>query len=455
MIDSARRRRNPYARNALLPAILCALFLLWLLYSYDRRRSHLEEVLRSTATSVASTVDVSIAFMGQRRRERRELLGEYLRELLASSRVAGIALLRSGRIVIQVGEGISSQGLPGDLAEAWNDDYLLVGQRLRSPVVCDFGPGALNQPEEVRHRPGDVQGGRPPDEAGIRDGSDSLIVVAVAILPIRHELAAARRQCYAFAAVGLLCCLAFFFLRVSSTKAVDLRTKLLLAEERLNHMRDRAEAAAGLAHETKNPLGVIRGLAQVCGDESDTEDLREYAARVIEEVDRTVSRINEFLHYSRPREPRIRVVALGAIFEELREITMVGGEGGFTCTVDAAGVSVKADPELLRQALFNLLVNAVAAVKRVNGEETTRAVAMIATPVQESRCEIRVRDNGCGIEAEDLPRLFVPYFSTWENGTGLGLAVVKDIVEAHGWTISVHSTVGTGTEFVVTNIELG
>jgi signal transduction histidine kinase len=400
-------------------------------------------MLRATARSVASAVDVSIAFMGARRRQRSDVVIDYLRQVLASSHVSGIGLFSQERPVVHVGEGIHPQHVPGDLEEVWTRDYLLVGQKLRSPVACEIVDAAVLPSGRER----------PPPDPSLAGPTRFLLVVAVGTLPVRNELELARRHASVFGGIGVLLSLAVFFWRVNRTKASSLRTELLLAEERLHLLRDRAHAAAGLAHETRNPLGVIRSLAQMCGESEVTAgELREHAARIAEEVDRTVSRINEFLDYARPREPRLRVIALEPLLGQLREMTLVGADGDLTCTVTCEAISIKADPELLRQALFNLLTNAVNAVRDRPG---AGSIEVSARADRESRCEIRVRDDGCGIPEEDLERIFTPYFSRREGGTGLGLAIVKDVTDAHGWTIAVTSTVGAGTEFVVTGIELG
>jgi signal transduction histidine kinase len=290
-----------------------------------------------------------------------------------------------------------------------------------------------------------------PDPADQVTGT--LLVVAFETLPIHSQLQLAQEEVLGFAGLGGICCLAIFFWRVARSRAAELDTRLLVAEERLHLMRDRALAAAGLAHETKNPLGTIRGLAQICEDGA--IEGTEVAGRIVEEVDRTVSRINEFLEYSRPREPQIRRMDLTRLLHEVRELILAGGSEEITLHVEAPDLTIKADAELLRQALFNLAANAAYAVKESPRADRKGTVFLRSRRGRESRCEIAVADNGTGIAAEDLNRIFNPYFSRRKGGTGLGLAIVRDIVEAHGWTIAVVSSPAEGAEFIIQGVELG
>ncbi len=115
-------------------------------------------------------------------------------------------------------------------------------------------------------------------------------------------------------------------------------------------------------------------------------------------------------------------------------------------TAGLDGLWIEADPELFRQALFNLAANAVSFAPRDSEVE-------IAAVLQgSSRCRIEVRDRGPGVPPENVERLFSPYFTTRPGGTGLGLAMVRRIASAHGWTTGYRPREGGGAVFFLEGI---
>jgi two-component system sensor histidine kinase HydH len=104
------------------------------------------------------------------------------------------------------------------------------------------------------------------------------------------------------------------------------------------------------------------------------------------------------------------------------------------------------DAERLRLALINILTNARHAVAARNGHAALPEAITVTTTGADGRCAIQVTDRGNGIAAEDLPRVFDPYFTTRRTGTGLGLAISRNIIEGLGGTIKVHSRPGEGTD---------
>jgi len=207
------------------------------------------------------------------------------------------------------------------------------------------------------------------------------------------------------------------------------RARLLEVETR--HLRVLSQAAAGLAHETRNPLGLIRGWTQrLLEDESHDPDREHHARAVMEECDRVTARINQFLAFARPCDPAIGPVDPRQIVAELAVILQPDLEDKrLSLHLDAAsGVAqLQADRELLRQALFNLIQNAVAFAPQ-GGTVTIRVVGEPG-----GRCRLDVADRGPGVPPESVPLLFTPYFTTRANGTGLGLAIIRRIASAHGW----------------------
>jgi two-component system sensor histidine kinase HydH len=206
------------------------------------------------------------------------------------------------------------------------------------------------------------------------------------------------------------------------------RTRVLEVETR--HLRELSQAAAGLAHETRNPLGVIRGWAQrfANGNMSD-HDRRRHADAMIEECDRVVARINEFLTFARPCQPQLTDVAACEVVGELETILQPDLEAKhltLRCDIQSPAV-IRADRELFRQAMFNLVQNAIE-FSPVGG-----TVAVAIRQEQDHQYRIEIADGGPGVADENVDSLFTPYFTTRPEGTGLGLAIVGRIAAAHGW----------------------
>jgi len=205
------------------------------------------------------------------------------------------------------------------------------------------------------------------------------------------------------------------------------------------------ELAAGMAHEIRNPLGSIRGTAEILRDGIDPADKRhEFAGILIKEVDRLNRVVRDFLDFARPAPVERGRVDLN---EALREILALIGpqalNGGVRVELTAGELPpVPGDREQLKQAFLNLVLNALQAMPAGG------TLAVSTAPV-EGRVEVRFTDTGQGIPPEKLEKIFNPFFTTRQEGTGLGLAITHRIVQGHGGRIEVTSRIGEGTTFTV------
>ncbi len=201
---------------------------------------------------------------------------------------------------------------------------------------------------------------------------------------------------------------------------------------------------AGLAHETKNPLGSVRGFAQILlKRDLPAEERIDAASRIMEETDRIVARLEEFLLLSRPARLRMKEIPLKKTLEDLAglvrlELAVKGG----TLEVEGPEVQVEADLDQARRLFMNLLVNASEAL----GEG-----GWIRVRIEQSKDGTRVvvEDNGVGVPEELRETLFEPYVSGKPSGTGLGLALARGIARGHGWTLRYEPRPGGGTRMVV------
>ena len=232
------------------------------------------------------------------------------------------------------------------------------------------------------------------------------------------------------------------------TKTFDLQIRLVRASELNSHLKEMNLAAAGLAHETRNPLNIVRGLAQMISRREDAStEVRARSREIIDETDRMTAQLNEFINYSRPREVRRVAVNFNSLVAEVvRALNYDLDEKKVQLHVVADPLTVEADEQLFRQALFNLVINAIQAVP-ANGEIWVRAGRRNGATAY-----LEVADNGPGVAPEHRSELFKPYFTTHTEGTGLGLAVVQQIVLAHGWEIACLPNQPTGAVFRITHI---
>ena len=229
----------------------------------------------------------------------------------------------------------------------------------------------------------------------------------------------------------------------------ELQIRLVRASEMNSHLKGMNLAAAGLAHETRNPLNIVRGLAQMISKQPDVSpEIRDKSREIINETDRVTAQLNEFINYSRPREVRRAAANLNSIVAEVaRALNYDLEEKKVQLQVVADPLIIEADEQLLRQALFNLVINAIQAVP-ANGEIQVRAGKR-----DNSEVFVEIADDGPGIAPEHRSEIFKPYFTTNQKGTGLGLAVVQQIVLAHGWEIECVNNQPSGAIFRITHIK--
>ena len=207
------------------------------------------------------------------------------------------------------------------------------------------------------------------------------------------------------------------------------------------------ELSAGIAHEFKNALATISGYAQLIRRESDGETA-ENAQLIVDQTRALTHVVTEFLKFARPLDLSTEEVPLRSLVD--RVITEIR-EAIPEVTISSGGEfeSIAGDEGLLRQALLNLARNAAeaAAGQPFGGRVEVRG-AIERMPSGELQ-RITVTDNGPGIAADDISRIFVPFYTTKTNGTGLGLAIVQKIVVQHGGSVEVRNQSQGGAEFIV------
>jgi signal transduction histidine kinase len=204
-----------------------------------------------------------------------------------------------------------------------------------------------------------------------------------------------------------------------------------------------------VAHEIRNPLMIIKAaLRGLRRDDVPQTELRAAVADIDEEIARLNRIVTEVLDFARPIKFELTPVDLGALCEDaVKASAAEPGAVQVALRLDRSIPPVTTDAERLRLTLVNILTNArLAVAAREGAAALPGAITLTTRRGPAGRVVVQIRDRGPGIAAEDLPRVFDPYFTTRRTGTGLGLAISRNIIEGLGGTIAVSSHGGDGTE---------
>jgi len=211
---------------------------------------------------------------------------------------------------------------------------------------------------------------------------------------------------------------------------------------------------AGLAHEIRNPLVAIRTFTQLLPERYNDAEFREgFQGLALKEVDRICGLINDLLSFARPSKPNVAPEAINDVVENITRILETQAKEKNVAIFREFSENlpkVWIDREQMKQVFMNLILNAIQAMQQGGSLSiATRSVARSgADPVGEF-VQVEVRDTGIGIPEDNLQHIFDPFFTSKDEGSGLGLAVSHQIVQEHGGFVTVESTVGKGTAFFV------
>jgi signal transduction histidine kinase len=232
----------------------------------------------------------------------------------------------------------------------------------------------------------------------------------------------------------------------------DLRDSLQRLEEsnsekaRLERLSALGEMAMTVAHEIKNPLNAIKGSVSYLKDNFKGQVLVEFLSIIEEETRRLNEIVTTFMRFSRPSPLKMQISDIQRCISDTVELVRQEATEKnveVAASVDSAIAPFYFDPHQFKQALLNLLVNAIEATKE--GDSVKIKAFLMGQNVV-----VSVSDTGEGMTEEVVANIFKPFFTTKTRGTGLGLACVERIVKDHHGEITVKSTVGKGTEFIIT-----
>jgi len=363
----------------------------------------------------------------------------------AAPGVLGLAIFDASGVVIAQGGKMPGNVHPSSDPQ-WIGGWFLICQScdLSQPSGC---PPEGRGPGWGRGR-GPAGGGGPLPEEAREAAFEGTVWLSVLLdgAPYKEGVAKDKRLFVQGLALSLALVLLGSVVFPLLTRHRRLEADLRLAREREKRLKERSELGAGLAHETKNPLTLIRGLAQSQMERTGNADTAKPSGaetpqalrQIVDEVDQVVGRINSFLEYARTPSPRPVDMDLSqAVAGTVQLFRDEAAAKRVDLRQSLAPVRAAADPAMLRQVVVNLLANALAACGEGDTIEVGLGNGSVAT--------LSVRDTGEGIAPEDVPRVREPYFSRREGGTGLGLAIVDQIVQAHGWRLDISSRPGEGT----------
>ena len=407
------------------------------LLNYNTTSQLAEQALQNTGLGIAMEVAAESRAQGARDAAALQALvaGQHRRE------IAYLAIgERDGTIIAHTNPRLVGNRLDDAAFSHARDTGRLVGEfvvlgtgeevyELTAPFhIPPVGPGGLVDVSQPRFR---------------------ILRIALHMAPARQIVYQAQAQLFFVAAAVLV------LAGLSAWQVRTLRRYLVLQQEAARQERFAAlgEMAAVLAHEIRNPLGAIKGLAQFLGEKRTADPAQSEMTRTIaDEATRLERLVNDLLTYARPRPPNRQPTELPEVLDEvLRWVGPATNAAGVLCRLDVVGNAfpISADPEQLKQLFGNLVLNAIQAMP-TGGKLTLTQRSVDGKSRTRRAVEVAVEDTGSGIPEADLPRVFEPFYTTRSKGTGLGLAICMQITAAHGGTIRVARTGPEGTTILVT-----
>ncbi|MBU0759922.1 MAG: hypothetical protein KKC66_04215 [Candidatus Omnitrophica bacterium] len=220
--------------------------------------------------------------------------------------------------------------------------------------------------------------------------------------------------------------------------------------EVLQRLASLGQLAAGVAHEIRNPLGSIKGLMNLIAESLPDGDPRnEYAEVILREVGRMEGIINRFLSVSPSKYMEINQeeINLDLILDEAISLAKLSCSQTNEIEIIKEGnldVNIIGDREKLGQALFNVILNAHQAMPKEGG-----TLRVSIKRLEDNSIQVKFSDTGMGIAEENIERIFDPFYTSKEEGVGLGLTITHQIITAHKGDIRVESIKGKGSDFII------
>jgi nitrogen fixation/metabolism regulation signal transduction histidine kinase len=415
----------------LLGALLCILFLLrWVLRPYHQlvgeaeRASAAKELLKSQdeAEFVLETFQSVVAQLQEQRKELEQLSAEAreransaekFSERIVASLPSGLIAFDSGGLSMVINTpGRTLLGVDGrTLGESY--ERLLANHVELAEMVGDcLQRGTIYRRSEVE----------------ARTPSGELRRLGATIAPIELPPDRGPR--------GALCLL------TDITEVTELREQVALK----NNLESLGEMSAGLAHEFKNQIATLQGYAQLLQSLELNDKAQVAAASLLNEVRGLATMVTAFLNFARPQPLQLEEIDLSELVCECEtDLASLFEDLKVSLIVESEGIKIFADERMLRLALQNLMRNAAEAIP---ADQSVRRV-VVRTTAEMSSAVIEVRDTGTGIKADQMQKIFIPFFTTKPKGHGVGLALTHRIITEHGGTLTAANAVEGGAVFTI------
>jgi two-component system, NtrC family, sensor histidine kinase HydH len=285
-------------------------------------------------------------------------------------------------------------------------------------------------------------------------GEETILGIIELVLDMTEQYnSILRRQYTTFGVFALILVVIFISMllivrkaeKIIESRAVEQR-KLVEQLNLAERLAALGEMVAGVSHEIKNPLGIIQSTSELLNNMPDTSETHRKLSGVITEESIRLNRIvTEFLDFARPHKLNIREFDLKEVISKNIEFLRPEIEKkGISVenNLDGRSYMIEADQDLLHRVMMNLIINAIQAIPGAG-----KIFFNIAE--EKGRYNIEIRDTGKGISEENIKKIFNPFFTTKEKGSGLGLPIVRKIIEGHGGEIDIESTEGNGTSVMI------
>jgi signal transduction histidine kinase len=240
---------------------------------------------------------------------------------------------------------------------------------------------------------------------------------------------------------GVLCLL------TDITEVTQLREQVALKR----NLESLGEMSAGLAHEFKNAIAALHGYAQFLQSIEHDERSKSASGALLQEVRNLSEMVTAFLNFARPQPLQLEEISLTELIEDCaRELQPLFQEHGVDLFIDRAeenDYEAQADTRMMRQSLLNLMRNACEAISADTSER--RVTVRIDRDLDQGFVVIAIQDTGPGIAAEDLHKIFIPFFTTKAKGHGIGLALSHRVITEHAGTLIAANSPGSGAVFTI------
>ncbi len=284
---------------------------------------------------------------------------------------------------------------------------------------------------------------------GIRGGLITATIISISVLPFlfrenlsEHNQSGEIVEIIFYYALAVL--VGVIIERVLEQREKNKDAQLQL--ERTYRLSLMGQMAATMAHEIKNPLASIKGSVEIlCDPQTNDSDKKEFESIVLNEIRRVDNTIKEYLNYARPKQIELIKMNYSESIEiAVKQVDNQAAESSvIICNNFPKNIIIKGDSAKIHQVLLNLLLNAIQASHE-------KSKITINGSIDQNKIICSIIDNGTGMSQSELQKIFDPFYTTKETGSGLGLAVVKSIIDGHKGFVTVESTQDKGTTFLIT-----